>query len=106
MNNCYGITTKKLTFVPGRRPLLDGSAKVLDGRARYRLFRVEKDGESFYQLCVSYGGEMAECFVRCEREAAARLFFSLLNGRVTPCSMVCIVRESVDEGEVEVLAEI
>lgn len=106
MKKHYGITSKKLTFVPGRSLLLSGCAKVLDSRARYRLFRVKKDGEPLYQICVSYDGETAECFVRCEREVAARLFFSLLSGRVTPCSAIYIIKESFDDGEGEVLAEI
>lgn len=97
---------KKLTVVPGRQCLLKGATRVLDTCAHYRLYRVQPHGETLYQLGITYARETAECFVRCDRRTATRIFFSLLRGKVTPCSMIYIVSESVECPEENVLLKI
>ncbi|MBQ9079942.1 MAG: hypothetical protein IJY27_02610 [Clostridia bacterium] len=99
----YGVMKKHFTHVRGRRLLLEGSARVLAQKVRYKMYYVEADGEKMYQLCSVYGHDRAECFVSCDRATADKIFFSLLRGRVTPCSMVYIVSELVPDTENHVL---
>lgn len=101
----YGSTERKRT-AQVRDLLLDGTARVLNGWVHYRMYQLVKNGEVLYRLCTTYAGTRAECCVRCNRSFADKLFFTLLRGRVTPCSMVYIVCELVENSEYNVIMEV
>lgn len=102
-NTSHGSISKNF---PGRRLVLHGTARVLGQKVRYRMYRVTLSGERMYLLRVSYDGEAAECLIGCDRQTAVHVFFSLLCGRVTPCSMPYIVKELVEGGDNRVLLDI
>lgn len=99
MSNDYFCTTNKKMITSFGKPLLEGKADVLGRYAYYKLFSVRHDGERYYRIFIGYDGTAAECLVRCKREFVGKLFFSLLCGRVTPCSMIYIVREMMEDPE-------
>ncbi len=105
-NQITELNANNMTVVPGRKLLLNGSAKVLSDRVRYSLYCIAQHDRVLYQLCAIYGEETAECFLLCEREAAVEAFFAVLRGKVTPCSLVFIVKDMIEEGERKVLLNI
>lgn len=82
-----------------RRLLQRGYARIIDRKAAYELYEVRYEGRVLYYLSCAYDGEAVGCYVFCNRAEAERLFFALLRGRVTPCSMRYIVDELIEDPE-------
>ena len=79
--------------------VLEGAAKVLGHKVRYTMFCRPAPQGAVYRFCISYRGGRAECCVRCDRQTANKIFFSVLRGRVTPCSGEYVIRELTDDAE-------
>lgn len=79
--------------------VLEGAAKVLGHKVRYTMFCHHAFDGTVYRFCISYRGERTECRVRCDRQTANKIFFSVLRGRVTPCSGEYVIRELTDDAE-------
>ena len=85
--------------------VLEGAARVLGHKARYQMFCTKAGGKEEYKFCVAYRGERSACSAFCNRQTANKIFFSLLRGRVTPCSATYIIKELADDGENSVFVE-
>lgn len=105
-NTSHEPISQKLAAFHTGRPVLHGTARVLGQMVRYRMYRVKLNEERLYLLRVIYDGEAAECLIGCDRQKAVHVFFSLLRGRVTPCSMPYIVKELMEGGDHRVLLDI
>ena len=84
-------------------PIMVGRTRVLGARVRYAMRRVDREA---YEFCISYRGEAVRCGVKCGRSDANKIFFSLLRGRVTPCSASYVIRELADDLKICMLADI
>ncbi len=79
--------------------VLEGAAKVLGHKVRYTMSCRSSFEGTVYKFCISYLGERTECSIICDRQTANKIFFSILRGRVTPCSAEYVIRELTDDAE-------
>lgn len=89
----------KTAYATERCLLRKGYARIIDQKAVYELYGVRHEGRVLYYLSCSYDRETVGCYVLCGKAEAERLFFALLRGRVTPCSMRYIVDELIEDSE-------
>ena len=100
MNTLRFCTEEMKTVYAAEKCLLHkGYARIIDQKAVYELYGIRHEGRILYYLRCVYGKEAVGCYVFCGRAEADRLFFALLRGRVTPCSMRYIVDELVQDPE-------
>ena len=100
MNNLRFCTGEmKAAYAAEKSLLRKGYARIIESKAVYELYRVRCEGRIVYYLRCAYGKESVGCYVFCDRSEADRLFFALLRGRVTPCSMRYIVDELIEDPE-------
>lgn len=78
---------------------LEGTACVLRCKVRYVLYCNQIGDTTIYDFGVSYFNESVECSVICDRATANKIFFAILQGRVTPCSAVYIIKELAEESD-------
>lgn len=93
----------KAAYAADKSLLHKGYARIIDQKAVYELYGVRYEGRILYYLRCAYGKEAVGCYVFCNRAEAERLFFALLRGRVTPCSMRYIVDELIEDRESRVV---
>ncbi len=80
--------------------LLTGHSTVLRHKVRYEMRREQVGGVIGYSFEVTYRGECAVCMVACSCKKARDIFFALLRGRVTPCSLAYVIQEVTEPGDV------
>lgn len=80
------------------KEVLKGRATVLGHPVRYEMRRARTSEAEGYSFEVIYRGEHAICMVSCGHRQAREIFFTLLKGRVTPCSFSYIMQEITEPG--------
>ncbi|HOA84741.1 MAG: hypothetical protein GX057_00030 [Clostridiales bacterium] len=90
------VGTKK-----GRVLIMQSSAEVLGSEVVYRLYRAKQAGEYVYLIYAGYKRERVYCAAGKSRDMAESIFSAVVKGRVTPCTLPCIVSDLLPDAAEE-----
>lgn len=104
-NDSSRIGTRATETKKGRVLIMQSTAEVLGSEVIYRLYRAKQAGEYVYQIYAGYKRERVYCGVGKDRDIAEIIFTAVAKGRVTPCTLPCIVADLMpDPAEEEAAA--
>ncbi len=85
----------------GRVLIMQSTAEVLGSEVIYRLYRSKQAGEYVYQIYAGYKRERVYCTAGKNRDMAEKIFLAVVKGRVTPCTLPCIVADLLPDAAEE-----
>lgn len=85
----------------GRELIMQSAARVLDYEVGYRLYQIKRGGKSLYQIYSGYRRDRVYCSAGGNRQTAENIFAAVVKGKVTPCTLRCIVSDLLPEDESE-----